>query len=105
MQVSTPADLDTATWLSRVLGNATVQYETASAGSSRPAGLGALSGGTASVSEGTSTHLTGHPLLTPDEAMRLSPDLQVFLLPGKAPALARKLRHYADPEFAGLADG
>ena len=79
VQVSAPADLDTAT----------VEYRTASAGSSRPAGLGAL---------------IGCPLLTPDEAMRLLPDRQVLLRPGKAPALARKLRHYADPEFAGLAD-
>lgn len=61
VQVSTPADLDTATWLSRVLGNATVQYETTSAGSSRPAGLGALSGGTSSVSEGTSYPPDGAP--------------------------------------------
>ena len=82
-----------------------MEYVTASSGSSRPAGLGTLSGGTASVSEGTSTHLTARPLLTPDEAVRLPPDLQVLLRPGKAPALARKLRHYEDPEFAGLADG
>ncbi|NOG74160.1 type IV secretory system conjugative DNA transfer family protein [Roseicella sp. DB1501] len=104
VQVAAPADLDTATWLSKVLGNATVEYATASSGSSRPAGLGALSGGHASVSEGTSTHLAGRPLLTPDEAMRLPPHLQVLLRPGKAPALAAKLRHYDDPEFAGLSD-
>ncbi|SHK53440.1 type IV secretion system protein VirD4, partial [Roseomonas rosea] len=104
VQVSAPADLDTANWLSRVLGNSTVEYVTSSSGSSRPAGWLPVGGGQASVSEGTSTHLAGRPLLTPDEAMRLSPDLQVLLRPGKAPALARKLRHYEDPEFAGLAD-
>ncbi|MFC7694709.1 type IV secretory system conjugative DNA transfer family protein [Paeniroseomonas aquatica] len=101
VQVSAPADLDTATWLSRVLGNATVEYVTASTGGSQPAGLGTGGG---SVSDGTATHLAGRPLLTPDEAMRLSPHLQVILRPGKAPALAAKLRHYADPEFAGLFD-
>ena len=101
VQVSAPADLDTATWLSRVLGNATVEYVTASAGGSQPAGLGTGSG---SVSEGTATHLAGRPLLTPDEAMRLPPHLQVLLRPGKPPALAAKLRHYADSEFTGLFD-
>lgn len=102
VQVSAPADLDTATWLSRTLGNATVEYVTVSAGSSSPTGLDTGSG---SVSKGTATHFTGRPLLTPDEAMRLPPDRQVLLRPGKAPALVGKLRHYADPEFAGLADG
>ena len=102
MQVSAPADLDTATWLSCTLGNATVEYVTSSSGSSSPSGFGAGSG---SVSEGTSTHLAGRPLLTPDEAMRLLPHRQVLLRPGKLPALATKLRHYADPEFKRLADG
>ena len=105
VQVAAPNDLETATWLSKVLGNATVLYETSSSGSSRPTGLAILgSGGNASVSESTSTHLTSRPLLTPDEAMRLPPHLQVLLRPGKAPALAAKLRHYDDPEFAGLFD-
>jgi type IV secretion system protein VirD4 len=90
IQVAAPADLDTAT----------VEYETSSSGSSSPAGWFPTGGG--SVSAGTSTHLAGRPLLTPDEAMRLPPHLQVLLRPGKPPALAAKLRHYADPEFAGL---
>ena len=59
----------------------------------------------ASTSAGTSSHLAARPLLSPDEAMRLPPDRQVLLRPGRAPALVRKLRHFADPEFAGLADG
>ncbi|MFC7694720.1 type IV secretory system conjugative DNA transfer family protein [Paeniroseomonas aquatica] len=105
VQISAPADLNTATWLSRTLGNATVEYETSSSGSSSPAGLAAFGRGHASVSEGTSTHLAGRPLLTPDEAMRLPPHLQVLLRPGKPPVLAAKLRHYSDPEFKGLADG
>ncbi|WP_267898280.1 hypothetical protein [Teichococcus wenyumeiae] len=36
--------------------------------------------------------------------MRLPADQQVLLRPGQRPALARKLRHYADTEFQGLAD-
>ncbi|MBI0539136.1 type IV secretory system conjugative DNA transfer family protein [Roseomonas sp. KE2513] len=101
VQVASPADLETATWLSRTLGSGTVAYETASASSSHPA---FLSGGHASEGEGTSTHLAARPLLTPDEAMRLRPDLQVLLRPGHRPVLAAKLRHYEDREFRGLFD-
>lgn len=101
VQVSAPADLDTAQWLSRSLGNATVEYETASRSRSTP-GLSAGSGAHASTSEGTSTHLTARPLLAPDEAMRLPPHVQVLLRSGQPPALAAKLRHHADAEFAGL---
>jgi len=104
VQASAPADLETATWLSRSLGNATVQYETASRSRSTP-DLLAPPGAHGSTSAGTSTHLTARPLLSPDEAMRLPADRQVLLRPGQAPALVAKLRHFADPEFAGLADG
>lgn len=85
------------------LAHATVEYVTSSSGSSSPTGWFPTGGG--SVSAGTSTHLAGQPLLTPDEAMRLPPHLQVLLRLGKPPALARKLRHYEDPEFRGLTDG
>jgi type IV secretion system protein VirD4 len=104
VQASAPADLETATWLSHSLGNATVAYETSSHSRSDP---GLLVGGGAggSTTHGMSTHLTARPLLSPDEAMRLAPHLQVLLRPGRMPALVAKLRHYADREFAGLADG
>jgi type IV secretion system protein VirD4 len=105
VQVGAPADLETATWLSRVLGQATVQYETSSHSTSTPVFSLNGQGGPGSTSEGTSTHLTGRALLSPDEAMRLAPHLQVLLRPGHMPALVAKLRHYADREFAGLADG
>jgi type IV secretion system protein VirD4 len=103
VQASAPADLETAQWLSRSLGDATVSYETATRSTSRPSGLLPGRGG-ASTSEGTSTHLAARPLLAPDEAMRLPPGRQVLLRPGCAPALVGKLRHYADAEFAGLSD-
>jgi type IV secretion system protein VirD4 len=102
VQVSAPADLETAQWLSRSLGNATVQYETTSSSRSTPNLLGGAGGG--STSQGTGTHLVARPLLAPDEAMRLPPHAQVLLRPGQPPALVSKLRHYADAEFAGLAD-
>jgi type IV secretion system protein VirD4 len=103
IQVSAPADLDTAQWLSQSLGSATVGYETDSHSSSAP-GLLSGSGAGASTSQGSSSHLAARPLLTPDEAMRLPRDLQVLLRPQHRPALTRKLQHYSDPEFKGLAD-
>ena len=54
VQASAPADLETATWLSRSLGNATVEYETASRSRSTPALL-APAGAHASTSAGTSS--------------------------------------------------
>jgi type IV secretion system protein VirD4 len=100
IQVSAPADLETAQWLSKALGNSTVAFETSSTSrstSDNPEGHG-------SSSHSSSTQLTGRPLLMPDEAMRLHPDRQVLLQPGQQPALTAKLRHYQDKEFAGLAD-
>lgn len=88
MQAAAPADL-----------------ETASHSRSDPGLLAALAGAHASTGEGTATHLAARPLLPPDEAVRLPPDRQVLLRPGRVPALAGKLRHYEDPEFARLADG
>jgi len=102
VQVAAPADLETAQWLSKSLGNATVAYDTASTSRSTP---DLLAGGHGSTSAGNSSHLAARPLLAPDEAMRLPPHAQVLLQPGHPPALVAKLRHYADAEFAGLADG
>ncbi len=100
VQVAAPADLDTAEWLSKSLGNATVGYDTGNTSRSTPDTFT----GTGSTSAGTSTHLTARPLLAPDEAMRLPPHVQVLLRPGHPPALVAKLRHYADAEFGGLFD-
>ncbi|MBC9209633.1 type IV secretory system conjugative DNA transfer family protein [Roseomonas aerophila] len=100
IQISAPADLETAQWLSRVLGDRTVAFQTHGSSvtaSDNPQGHG-------SASHSSSTQLGGRPLLTPDEAMRLPHDQQILLRPGQRPVLADKLRHYQDPEFAGLFD-
>ncbi|MCG7363739.1 type IV secretory system conjugative DNA transfer family protein [Roseomonas sp. ACRSG] len=100
LQVSAPADLETAQWLSQALGNSTIGFQTHSSShttSDNPEGHG-------STSHGSATQRVGRPLLTPDEAMRLPADQQVLLRPGQRPALVQKLRHYVDPEFQGLAD-
>jgi type IV secretion system protein VirD4 len=43
---------------------------------------------------------TARQLLTPGEVMQLSPDEELVLLSGLAPVRARKLRYYADANFA-----
>jgi type IV secretion system protein VirD4 len=50
----------------------------------------------------TGTAVTGRDLLTPDEIMQLPPHLQLLRIQGQPPAIAAKLRYYADPEFQGL---
>ncbi|MCG7360598.1 type IV secretory system conjugative DNA transfer family protein [Roseomonas sp. ACRSG] len=100
LQVAAPADLETAQWLSQALGRSTIGFETHNSShttSDNPEGHG-------STSHGSATQRLGRPLLTPDEAMRLPHHQQVLLRPGQRSALVQKLRHFADPEFQGLAD-
>ncbi|MBI0539074.1 hypothetical protein D9599_26365 [Roseomonas sp. KE2513] len=63
-----------------------------------------FSGGQASETSGSGTHLAAPALVTHDEAMRMRPDLQLLLRSDKRSLLARKLRHFADYEFSGMAD-
>ena len=81
-------DLETAQWLSRMIGQETTGYQTQSF---KP-------GDAPSMTQ----NVTGRDLLTPDEIMQMPPDLQLLRVQGNPTALARKLRYYADPEFKGL---
>ena len=83
-------DLETAEWLSRLLGRETIGSET---WSHRP-------GDPASISVGT----MGRELMTPSEVMQLPDHLQLLRLQGRPPILAAKLRYYDDPVFQGLFD-
>jgi type IV secretion system protein VirD4 len=91
LQVFGVNDHESARLVSDLLGQETIVFETASrALDSRESGL--------SYSE----QHTGRPLLTPDEVRNL-PESRALLFPaGKRPILARKLRYYADAEFARL---
>ncbi|MFG6637769.1 type IV secretory system conjugative DNA transfer family protein [Sulfitobacter sp. 1A12126] len=81
-------DFETAKWLSQMIGQETTGFQT---DSFKPGDGPSFS-----------NHLTGRDLLTPDEIMQMPPDLQLLRIQGQPSALARKLRYYADPEFAGL---
>ena len=47
---------------------------------------------------------TGRALLTPDEVRNMAQSKQLLFLAGQRPIVARKLRYYADAEFAGKFD-
>ena len=81
-------DLETAEWLSRSLGRETIATETRSQ--------------RAGDDPGYSVSPMGRELLTPDEVMRLPSHLQLLRLQGRAPIVARKIRYFEEPAFAGL---
>ena len=99
IQVFNVNDMDTASWVSRTLGDTTEVYSTGSTGHSSKSGDW-LGEGTSS--EGSAVHLARRALLTPDEVRRLDPDKAILFKAGARPILARKVRYHADPEFGGL---
>lgn len=104
-QVFNVADIDTATWVSRTLGVTTETYVTQ--GQSTNSGASwSLQGGSRSSGEGAtwSEQQVRRDLLTPDEVLRLADHLMILIRPGRDPLVVGKVRHYADPEFAGLFD-
>jgi type IV secretion system protein VirD4 len=95
IQIFNVSDLETAQWVSGSLGTGTISYQTT--GSSRSQGVRSLLG---STSNSTSGHLVRRELMTPDEVMRLGPDLALLLRQGQEPALVRKIRYYSDTDFS-----
>ena len=49
-------------------------------------------------------HLTGRPLMTPDEVRNLPAPVELLFLAGQQPIVARKVAYYEDPEFKGTLD-
>ncbi|HKR87371.1 MAG TPA: type IV secretory system conjugative DNA transfer family protein [Phenylobacterium sp.] len=84
--------------MSRSIGATTVACETSRASTSRaPNQL------FSARSTSTTMHLARRDLIAPDEIIRLGNQLlEILLQPGLPPIWAWKVRHYADPEFAGL---
>jgi type IV secretory pathway TraG/TraD family ATPase VirD4 len=86
-----PNKVETAKLLSEMAGTMTVHNTNRSFSGSR------LKPTLASVN--VSDSYTSRPLLTPDEAMRLSPDEGLVFLAGHAPIKGPKIKYYADPVF------
>jgi type IV secretion system protein VirD4 len=92
-------DVDTATYLSTMMGPSTVRV--ANASRSRVAGAGILGLG-GEVREGWGVTDRARPLLTPDEVRRLDPRTALVLRPGSDPLRVHRIDYRRDREFAGL---
>jgi type IV secretion system protein VirD4 len=49
-------------------------------------------------------HLATRNLVDPNEIMKLAPDTLLLMRVGESPLIVRKLRYFAEKEFAGLFD-
>jgi len=99
IQVFNVNDMDTASWVSKALGDTTEVYSTGSTGHSSKSGDWI---GEGTSSEGSAVHLARRALLTPDEVRRLDPEKALLFKASARPILARKVRYHADTEFQGL---
>ncbi len=93
LQVFGVNDHDSAKLVSDLLGQQTVVFDSLSR---------ALDSEKSGLSYGEQ-HV-GRPLLTPDEVRSLPEHAELLFLAGQRPVIARKLRYFDEPEFAGLFD-
>jgi type IV secretion system protein VirD4 len=93
-------DWETAEYLSKMTGEATilVESENVSAGVSHGRSAARQQSAAQTTSE------KGRRLLMPDEVRRLGRDRELLFVRGSAPVLATKLDYLRDPEYLGLAD-
>lgn len=89
-------DFDTADMLSKTMGRETISYETG--GQSQKDVL--VKDPERSLSK--TQHLATRNLMDPNEIMKLAPDTLLLMRVGESPLIVKKLRYYADKEFAGL---
>lgn len=94
LQVFGVNDHDSAQFVSDLLGQETVVFQTMSR---------ALDSQQSGISH--AQHHTARALLTPDEVRNLQPHLELLFLAGQRPVVANKIAYYADAEFRGLYDG
>lgn len=99
IQVFNVADVDTANWVSRMLGASTEVFYTSGSSMSQASGKWSTT-----RSRSTNLNLVKRDLMTPDEIMRLGADTLLLLRPGQAPVMAGKVRYFEDAEFRALFD-
>ena len=87
----------TAEWLSERLGSRTVATRQQNIS-------GAAAGGIGESHYSQAHSVTGRPLLTPDELMRLPESDELLIMPGNPPVRASKLVYWQDKEFTGAFD-
>ena len=91
-------DYDAADMLSKTMGRETITYET-----------GGQSEKDVMVKDperswSKTQHLAARNLMDANEIMKLAPDTLLLMRVGENPLIVRKLRYYADKEFAGTFD-
>ncbi|MDQ6633834.1 MAG: type IV secretory system conjugative DNA transfer family protein [Gemmatimonadota bacterium] len=93
-------DWDTAEYLSKMTGDATILVE------SESESRGVSRGRQSQRQQGTSLMRAekGRRLLLPDEMRRLPSSAQLLFVKGSVPLLLRRLNYLRDPEFTGRAD-
>lgn len=91
-------DYDTADMLSKTMGRETITYETE--GQSERDVM--LKDPERSLSK--TQHHAARNLMDADEIMKLAPDTLLLMRVGESPLIVKKLRYYADREFAGMFD-
>ena len=99
IQVFNVADVDTASWVSRMLGIGTECFYTSGSSTTQAPGQWSTTKGRSS-----NLPLVRRDLMTPDEIMRLDVETLLLLRPGQAPVMACKLRYFRDAKFEGLFD-
>ena len=92
------SDYDTAEMLSKTIGRETITYETG--GQSEKDVM--VKDPERSLSK--TQHLAARNLMDANEIMKLAPDTLLLMRVGENPLIVRKLRYYADKEFAGMFD-
>lgn len=93
-------NLETAEYVSRMLGSQTIIVEDASASWQRSGGeMGG--GGNASRTASRSWKEQGRELLKPDEVLNLHPDLILAFIRGMRPIMAWRVKWYQDWRFGG----
>lgn len=93
LQIFGVNDHDSARFVSDLLGQTTVAFQTMGR---------ALDSDKTGISLGE--HRTGRPLMTPDEVRSLPAPVELLFLAGQRPIIARKLAYYEDAEFKGMFD-
>ena len=91
------ADFETAKYVSDMLGQTTITFQTSGDSSSA-----SMQGGSSSSS--TSEQFLARSLLTPDEVMRFGSERPIVLIQGERPYALTRINYLTDPEYVGLAD-
>ncbi len=100
IQIFNVGDVETASWVSKSIGAATMAYQTAGASVSKGPGPFFFQQTTTSTS--TANHLTRRELLTPDEVMR--EQRAIVFVAGEPAWLLDRIDYRTDTEYRGSYD-